>query len=262
MNSLLQALARCATFRESISNSKDLLSTNLHAIFKSMDQPDISCVDASLMTQLTQDLDSDPSEQDVHEWFICKFAGLPAAHCFKGKQTSTVTCGRCNTERPDPQEFVCLELALDGKTVQEMLCNHQKSEKLQSMNRYQCDFCEGETDASKQLSIQVDEQSILVILLKRWSSGKKTKRSSGIKAKKSLQQIDPFEKEIEVDGKKFEAVAVCCHVTKDFSDHYKTFVKTKSGIVCCDDENISFPVTYGWKKGSYMCFYVPLNTST
>lgn len=254
MNSLLQALARCATFRESISNSKDLLSTNLHAIFKSMDQPDISCVDVSLMTQLTQDLDFDHFEQDVHEWFTCKFAGLPAAHCFKGKQTSTVTCGRCNTERPDPQEFVCLELALDGKTVQEMLSNYQKSEQLQSINSYQCDVCEDETDASKQLSIQVDEQSILVILLKRWSSG--------IKPIKSLQQIDPFEKEIEVDGKKFEAVAVCCHVTKGFSDHYKTFVKTKSGIVCCDDENISFPVTYGWKTGSYMCFYVPLNTST
>lgn len=260
MNSLLQALARCAPFRASVSKSKDSFSMNLHAIFRSMDQPNISCVDVSLMARLTQGLGCD--QQDVHEWFTCSFAGLPAAHCFKGKQTSTVTCGKCNTERPDTQEFVCLELALDGKTVQEMLSNHQKPEQLQSMNRYQCGVCEDETDASKQLSVQVDEQSILVILLKRWSSGKKTKRSSGIKANKSPQVIDPFEKAIEVDGKKFEAVAVCCHVTKDRSDHYKTFVKTKSGIVCCDDENISFPVTYGWKTGSYMCFYVPLNTST
>lgn len=251
MNSLLQALARCPSFRESISRSKHVLSSTLHRIFGLMDDPNVLCVDVLVMEQLQQFFqndDFDTSNQDVHEWFVGRFCCLPDARCFKGVEISALTCQQCNAVKKNREPFFCLDLAITTDTVQRMLDDHLRHETLNGENSYQCGTCNAKTEARKQLSIEVSEsQSVLVILLKRWNN----------KQKKINTIVDPFadQGEINVNKTVFAAVALCCHVTRNGADHYITYVKTKSGIKCCDDERIT-SVTSGWKKGSYVCFYV------
>lgn len=122
------------------------------------------------------------NQHDAHELLICILDQLNTSlikqnitiinDLFRGYYKQTIKCLECNYESITRQEFMTLEIPINGDNIYDCLISYLSEEKLDKDNLYKCDRCKKYVDATKML--EIDElPNFLIIALKRFNKKNK-----------------------------------------------------------------------------------------
>lgn len=132
------------------------------------------------------------NQHDAHELLICILDQLNTnllkqnitliTDLFRGYYKQTIKCMECNYESITKQEFMTLELPINGSNIHECLVSYLSEEKLEENNMYKCEKCKKYVCAIKRLEIG-KLPKFLIITLKRFNRNQKINNNVSIPIK-------------------------------------------------------------------------------
>ena len=164
---------------------------------------------------------------------------------FKFKSTSTIHCLKCEQNTSKEDEFLILNLPIEGDTLESCLEKYTETEKIVREEQITCTINPNDkhkSDATKQFLLNI-ESKILIIQLKRFmtvvENGIYSQTKMNNKISFPLELNMPLKYFVNEQEQNFELYATCNHIGNIGGGHYYAYIKYNEEWHIMNDDTVT-----------------------